>query len=82
MHFRDELSFDGEWGDWSGWTQPCIGNNINGARIQIYYWGLNPTFLDTNDDRGATNVRLYCNDGTIKQKKDRDKGYVKIEFDN
>ena len=69
---RSDLTFDGHWGGWSDWTKPCHGNNINAAQIQIYETSPLLTENVFDDKRGATNVRLFCRDGSIHQKKDKD----------
>ena len=51
---------DGYWGDWSVWSDTnCKDTFLNGAQIEILekQWSW-------DDDRGATNLKMSCGDGS------------------
>ena len=48
---------DGHYGDWSDFAYAsCKGTFFNGVEIEIYPKG-------ASDERGATNLRMFCGDG-------------------
>ena len=59
----------GIWGSWSEFTDTsCNGNFIVGANIEFYNSG-----GGFDDRRGATNLRMFCSDGKVREGTNTDK---------
>ena len=61
MYIRTLMPHEGHYGVWTT-LGGCNSSFINGAELQIYpsgngAWG--------HDDRGATNLRMFCLDGGV-----------------
>ena len=51
----------------------CPGTFIHGVAIENYEGGM------LSDERGATNLKMYCSDGTKLEANNNDKRYVNFD---
>ena len=72
MHNSSVLKpHDGYTGEWTLFANTsCKKDFIVGAAIEIFEGGI------TVDDRGATNLKMFCNDTTKLEANNNDKRYV------